>query len=237
MSSLFGSKQKSSSTTTTTPYSGDYTGWVNDVKNQLWNKNSSPVTAYTGNLSAGSNSNLNTSRDLYKNLATNKTLTGYANGDYLNPTSNPYLMSSYNLGADSIMKNFNKLNDATNSQFNNSLFNSSMRQNQINQNKTDTEDKLNDYTTNFMNTAYNTGVNNMTSANGVLQSAINGLNTSGTQQQATEQNSLDNNYKEWLRQQGVSDSNMNNILQLLALVKNPSTTTNATQSTGGLFNK
>lgn len=80
--------------------------------------------------------------------------------------------------------------------------------------------------------------NNAQTLNAVnQQAALAGQqNTMGNSQQALDQAAQDRTYKEWLRQQGVSDDKMNAMMQLLSLNKNPTQTTTGSSSSPGLLN-
>lgn len=238
MGSLFGSKQKQSSTTTTNPFSGQYKDWADQAGSYVMGNMGKTGTPYTGQLSAPINASLQGIFGSMGNYTNNQNLSDYASGKYLDPTTNPYVQAGYNAGVENLMKQFGQIDDRIKSVFNsNGLFNSSMRINTQNKNAADTKKAISDFTNNYYSDLYKQGVQDMLNANSTQNSNLNTALQAGITQQQLLQNEMDKQYSEWLRQQGVSDDSIANVLNYLSLVRNPSQTTNTTQKTSGLFNK
>ncbi|WP_434132197.1 Hint domain-containing protein [Sporomusa sphaeroides] len=225
-----GKKQKQ--TTTTTPYSGEYASWVNDVKNQLWQKNKTPAEAYSGQLSVGMSDTQKNAMSGFGNLLNTGALTDTINGKFLDPNSNPYLSQYYDQAASKVRSTLADNNDYVNSQFNQrGLYNSSARQEALQKQSDNAADTMADMATNIYGGAYTAERQNQMNAIGQKGGLLSNYFGMGTTEQNTNQAALDAQYKEWLRQQGVDENDMDRVMQLLGLVKNPSQTT--TSSDGG----
>ncbi len=225
-----GKKQKSS--TKTTPYSGEYASWVKDVKNQLWQKNNTPAPAYDGQLSAGMSDTQKGAMSGYEDLLKTGALTDTIAGKYLDPNSNPYLSQYYDQAASKVRSTLADNNDYVNSQFNQrGLYNGSARQEALQKQADNATDTMADMATNIYGGAYTAERQNQMNAIGQQGGLLGNYFNMGTTEQSTNQAALDAQYKEWLRQQGVDDADMDRVMQLLGLVKNPSQTT--TSSDGG----
>ncbi len=232
MGSLLGSK--STSTSKTTPYSGKYADQINDFYNNTLMKNlNTPATPYTGDLTAGLTDTQNNAMSRLSGLANTGALTSTINGDYLNPDSNPYLSQYYDQAADKVGKSLAANNDYVNSQFNQrGLYNSSARQETLQKQADNAADTLANVATNIYGSAYDQERQRQMDAISQQGGLYNTLFNQGTTEQQTDQAGLSNQYAEWLRQQGVDENDINNMMQYFGLVKNPSQTT--TQSSGGL---
>lgn len=236
MGGLFGSK--TTSTTKTTPYSGEYAKQINDFyKNTLTPKLNDPATPYTGQLSADMTDTQNNATSGLTGLIDSNSLTGTINGDYLNPDSNPYLSKYYDQAADKVSKSLGQANDNINSQFNTrGLYNSSARYDKLQEQANEAGDTLADVATGIYGGAYNQERSNQMSAINQQAGLYGSLFNQGTTAQQTEQSGLDAQYKEWLRQQGVDDSDIDRMMQYFGLVKNPEqATTSSTSGLGGVL--
>lgn len=232
MGGLFGSKQTSS--TNTTPYSGTYKKQMQDFYNNTLTKNlNNPATPYTGQLSAGMTDTQNNAMSGLAGLAGTSALTGTINGDYLNPDSNPYLTQYYDQAADKVRSSLADANDYINGQFNTrGLYNSSARQESLQKQADNAGDTLANLATNIYGGAYNQERQNQINAINQQAGLYDAMFNQGTQQQQTDQSALDAEYKEWLRQQGMDDADIDRMMQYFSLVKNPSQTTTQSSSPG-----
>lgn len=232
MGGLLGSK--STSSTKTTPYSGKYADQISDFYNNTLMKNlNTSATPYTGDLTAGLTDTQNNAMSGLSGLTNTGALTGTINGDYLNPDSNPYLSRYYDQAADKVGKSLAANNDYINSQFNQrGLYNSSARQEALQKQADNAADTLGNVATNIYGNAYTTERQNQMDAIGQQAGLYDTLFNQGTTEQQTDQAALSSQYAEWLRQQGVDENDINNMLQYFGLVKNPSQTT--TESSSGL---
>lgn len=226
-----GKKQKQ--TTKTTPYSGKYAGWVDEVKNQLWDANSTPAEGYTGQLTTGLSDTQQSAMSGLSSLIGTSALTDTIGGKYLDPETNPYLSQYYDQAESKIMKSLGTANDNVNSQFNTrGLYNSSARKESLQDQADQAGETLANVATNLYGNAYTTERANQMNAINQQGSLINSQFTQGTTEQGLNQTALDAQYKEWLRQQGVDDADMDNVMSLLSLVKNPTQTTTSSGGTG-----
>lgn len=224
--------KKSKSSSSVTPYTGEYASWVNDVKNQLWKKNNTPAEAYSGQLSAGMSDTQKGAMGGYADLLGTGALTDTINGKFLDPNSNPYLSQYYDQAASKVRSTLADNNDYVNSQFNQrGLYNSSARQEALQKQADNAADTMADMATNIYGGAYTAERQNQMSAIGQQAGMFGNYFGMGTTEQNTNQAALDAQYKEWLRQQGVDENDMDRVMQLLGLVKNPSQTTT---SSGGM---
>lgn len=236
MSSLFGSKSKQKSTSTVTPFTGQYADQANQVKDWVWNKQNKGATSYTGNLSAPINTALTNTTDTINSYLNNNVLNKFANGDYLSPTSNPYALATYDIGSNKLLDAFSKVNDTLGSNYNASgLYNSSMRTNAQQKAADSTKQQLGDYGTNFWNTQYQQSINDMLQAIQARSGLANNALSANQYTQSLNQSDLDRQYAEFKRQQDEQAQNLLNTLNYLNIVKNPTTTTNSTTKTPGLF--
>jgi hypothetical protein len=233
MSGLFGSKSKS--TTTTTPYSGNYSTQLDDFyNNYLKNNLDTSATPYTGDLTAGMTDTQNSAMSGLSSLLNTSALTGTINGDYLDPDTNPYLSQAYDEAESKVMKSLGTMNDNVNSQFNtNGLYNSSARMESLQKQADTAGDTLANIATNLYGNAYTQERQNQMNAINQESNLLGQQFNQGTTEQQTNQNADTNAYNEWLRQQNVDQNDINTMLQYFSLVKNPSQTTETTSS-GGL---
>ncbi|MEM5795993.1 MAG: Hint domain-containing protein [Bacillota bacterium] len=224
--------KKQKSTTQTTPYSGDYKNWVYDYKNQLWQRNNTPATAYSGQLNATTNATQNTATSNINNLTNTAALNDTISGKYVDPASNPYLRKYYDAAASNIDKSYGENYDAIDSKFGKSSFWGGSQHQKSMQNMANQEQQAkSDLATNIYGGAYNQERTNQMNAINQASNLYNNQYNIGQSQYDNEQNALANTYSEWIRQQGVDENDMNRIMQLLGLVKNPSSSTTA--SDGG----
>lgn len=236
MSSIFGGKSTQKQTTVTTPFSGQYATWADQVGSELMSKFGKTGQAYTGQLTANTNNNLSNVFSLANQYTNNQVLNDFASGKYLDPTTNPYAQAGYDAGTKSMMKQFGQIDDTIKGSFNsNGLYNSSMRQNSQQKNAETTKDAISSFGSKYWGDLYNQGISNMMQANTAQQQNLGTALYTGTTQQSLEQKGLDNQYKEFLRQQGVSDQSIANILNYLNIVKNPSQETTTQTKQHGLF--
>jgi hypothetical protein len=233
MSSLFGSKQTSSSSSSA--FNGDTQPFVNQTMNAISNYRATP---YTGTLSAGTNGNITNATNLFSKYANNGTLNDYASGKYIDPTTNKYSMSTYNAGLQDLMDKYNQLDDDIQSNYNkNGAYNSSMRLNSQSKNSADTKKSMADYSSDFFNNAYKTNVDTMLSAGQQQQTNANNLINAGNTEQTLSQGVLDRLYNEFIRQQDQTDNNYSNMINLVSAIKNPNASSTSTTKSGGLFGK
>lgn len=230
---LLGSKSKS--TTSTTPYSGSYADQLEDFYNNYLKQNlNTSATPYTGDLTAGMTGTQNNAMGGLGSLVNTSALTGTINGDYLDPSTNPYLSQTYDEAAQKVQKSLGQMNDNINSQFNNNgLYNSSARMESLQKQADNAGDTLASLATNIYGNAYNQERQNQMNAINQQSGLYGSLFGMGSTEQQTNQNADTNTYNEWLRQQGVDQNDIQNMLQYFGLVKNPSSTTTETSS-GGL---
>lgn len=232
MSSLFGSKN--TSTTSSNAWNKAWNSKAEDLYKQYSDKAASP-TAYTGTLNAGTNDLITGSQDYLKNMLNNTTLNNIANGQMLTVDSNPYMAATAKLATDALEKSMGTTYDNINSRFGGSsgLFNSSARRNMAMQAANDLGTQKETLLQNMYSKAYDTNLSNMMTALGLQKDLASTANNMGTSQQTTDQADLDRQYKEWLRQQGVTDDAMTAMSNILSLARANSSTTK--QKTAGLF--
>lgn len=236
MSSIFGSTSTQKQSTVTNPFSGQYATWANQVGSELMNRFGKTGPAYTGQLTANTNNNLSNVFNLANQYTNNQALNDFASGKYIDPTTNPYAQAGYEAGTKAMMEQFGQIDDTIKGSFNaRGLYNSSMRENTQQKNASATKDALSSFANNYWSGLYNQGVSNMLQANSAQQQNLGTALTTGTTQQSLEQKVLDDQYKEWLRQHGVSDQSINNILNYLNIVKNPVQETTTQTKQNGLF--
>ncbi len=224
--------KKQKSTTTSTPYSGDYKNWAYDVKNQLWQRNNTPAEPYTGQLSATPNTTQTSAISGMSNLTNTQALTDTIGGKFLDPSTNPYLQKTYDIAADNINKAYGQQADQYDSKFGTSSFWGGSQHQKAYQDMSDNKmDTLNDLNTQIYGGAYNQERQNQMNAINQASNLYSNQYNLGQSQYENEQAGLDRNYAEQLRQWGVDENDMDRVLQLLSLVKNPSST--STSSDGG----
>lgn len=233
MGGLFGSSSKT--TTSTTPYSGNYASQLDDFYNNYLKKDlDTSATPYTGQLSAGMSGTQQNAMSGLSSLLGSSALSDTISGKYLDPSTNPYLSQTYDEAENQVMKSLGTMNDNINSQFNNrGLYNSSAREESLQKQADNAGDTLATLATNIYGNAYNQERQNQMSAINQEGNLLGQQFNQGTTEQNTNQSALDSAYKEWLRQQGVDDQDVSNMLQYFSMVKNPSQTS-TTESGGGL---
>jgi hypothetical protein len=233
MSSIFGGS--TTSKTDSQAFNGQYEPFVNSVINRASNYQATP---YTGKLSADKNSAITDATKYLSTYANNGVMNDFASGKYLDPKSNPYAMDAYNTGVDKLMDAYSKLDSNIIGNYNKGgLMSSSMRLNAQDKNAASTKNSLADYTSTTMNNLYNTNLSNMMTAADKQQTSAKSLLDAGTTNQSVDQSALDKAYTEFVRQQGVSEDNIKNLISLVSAIKNPNASSTTTQKQSGLFGK
>lgn len=232
---LFGSSSKS--TTTTTPYSGEYASQLNDFYNLLKQRLNTPAQAYPGQLTTGMTSTQQSATSGLSALTNTPALTDTISGKYLSPDTNPYLDQYYNQAAQKVSESLGQAYDTINSQFaNRGLYDSSARREALQRQANQAADTLANIATNIYGNAYNQERANQLNAINQQAGLYGSLFGQGTTEQQTNQNALTAQYQEWLRQQGLDENDIDRMMQYFGLVKNPSqTTTTSSSGLGGLF--
>ena len=227
---------KSKSTTTTTPYTGKYADQLDSFYSDYLKKNlDTDAEAYSGDLTAGLTDTQKTAASYLSSLLGDSALTDTASGKYLDLSTNPYLEQTYNLAADKVMDKLGTAYDNVNSQFNQrGLYNSSARMDNLNTQTDNAATQLATLANDIYGTAYNNERTNQINAISSLADLNNSLYNYGTTEQTTNQNALTNAYNEWLRQQGVDENDIANMLTYFNMVKNPTTTTTTNSGLGDL---
>lgn len=224
--------KKKKTTSSTEPYSSEYKPWVYDIKDQVWTNLDTPAEAYTGDLTYGLTDEQKQAIQSASNNLNNDELNNMADGKYLDPESNPYLQKTYDIAAGNLKEQFGNMQDQINGQFSTKgVYNSNARRNALTDGAEQIQDKLTDFATQLYGNAYDKAATQQLQAIGTQSDLAKALMSAGSTEQQTEQAALDANYKEWLRQMGVDDANMQSAMQLLGLVKSPQQT--STQSDGG----
>jgi len=230
MSSLFGSTTKTSSSSTE-PYSGDYADQLSEFYDLLKSNLDTDASAYTGDLSAGLTDTQTTATSNLSNLINDSVISDTASGDYLDPSTNKYLEATYQAAADDVSKSLGTANDNVNSQFNTrGLYNSSARMESLQNQADSATDTLSDLANSIYSTAYTNERTNQLNAANTLADLNSTLYDEGTTEQTTNQTALDKQYTEYLRQLGVDDDDITDMLSYFSLVKNPTTSSSSTES-------
>lgn len=228
---LFGSKSKS--TTTTTPYSGQYADWINSMYGTLTdNLNNQNKNVYPGQLSIGMTDTQNRAINSISGLLNNPTLTDTMSGKYVDVSSNPYLQGYADQIKQNIAESWASMMDGINSAFaRNGIYDSSARTDQLNKAAKNLATVESNALNNLYGSAYNTERQNQLGAINQAGGLANTLFGAGTTEQGINQSGLDKQYAAWLTTQGLNQQDLGNLLTLLQMVKNPSSTT-TTESSG-----
>lgn len=227
-----GGKQSQTTTQTAEPFNGEYKPWVYPVKDYVFGKLQNGAEKYGGQLNYGATDNQKYAFNQFRQAADNPMLQDTLSGKYLNPESNPYIQKTYDLASQNVLKGLNKANDAVNSQFSHGLWNSSARRSTMQNQANQAGETLAGLANQIYSGNYNQERGYQLQAVGAQQQLLGNLLNAGTAEQAAGQSDLDRNYKEWLRQMGVDDSNLDRALNFLQVVKNPTTTQTTTQGGG-----
>lgn len=218
-----------SQTSTVQPYSGEYKQWVYPVKDKVFSNFQNPAPKYTGTLSYPATANQQYAFSQYRQAADSPLLTDTIAGNYLNPGTNPYLQQNFNLASQSLDRDLNKTYDTLNSQFNRSgLYDSSARYNALKRQTDKVAEQKTNLATQMFSDNYNQERGYQLQALGAQQQAIGNLLNAGNVEQQIGQSAYDRDYREWLRQMGVDDSNLDRAINFLQMVKSPQE--NQTQS-------
>jgi len=230
MSSLL----KSTSTSTTTPYTGEYADQLSELYSNYLKKNlDTSAEAYSGDLTAGLSDTQKQATSYLTGLLGDSALTDTASGKYLDVSTNPYLNQTYDLASDKVMNTLGKAYDNVNSNFNQrGLYNSSARMENLNTQTDNAATQLETLANDIYGTAYNNERTNQLNAVNSLAGLNNSLYGYGTTEQSTNQTALTNAYNEWLRQQGVDQNDISNMLTYFNMVKNPTTKTTTNSGLG-----
>ncbi|MDT8900850.1 hypothetical protein [Anaeroselena agilis] len=154
-------------------------------------------------------------------------------GKYLSPDTNPYLKQNYSLASQSLDKDLNKTYDALNSQFNrNGLYDSSARYNALKRQTDKIAEQKTNLATQMFTDNYNQERGYQLQALGAQQQALGNLLNAGNVEQQSGQNAYDRDYREWLRQMGVDDSNLDRAINFVMGVKSPVETQSQSKSMG-----
>lgn len=231
MSGLFGSKQKT--TSSSTPYSGEYKNQAADYYDRILQKINSNVTPYTGQINATTNQTQQNAMQGYNDLTNTQALTDTIGGKYLDPSTNPYLQKYYDQAAGNIDKAYGQQADAYDSKFGaNSFWGGSQHQKAYQDMADNKSDALNDLATNIYGGAYNQERSNQMNAINQAGNLYNSQYNIGQSQYGNEQDALGNTYNEWLRQQQQGENDLDRYAQYLSLVKNPSQTQTTSSKPG-----
>lgn len=230
MGGLFSSKK--TSTTTSEPFSGQQKQWYQDLQPYMYD-NMIKQQSYTGDAAAGLNQTQQTAIDRLSGYADNPTLSAYASGQYIDPTTNPYVQAQADVITQAGQDAWGEQGNQVNSLMNRSGFwSGSAHQDQL----AKTQDDINQTTQNSLaglySNAYNTGVNQMLQAQGAQQSAAQAALNAGNTQYQVEDTALTRKYEQWLKEQGMADQDIALYLEYLGLGKNPTETKKEKSSSG-----
>jgi len=227
----------STSSTTIEPFSGQRNDQFNQFIGQLQSNLQNPAQ-YTGNVTTPTNAATTQGISGLTNAANNQTLQDYANGKYLDPSTNPYMQQYANELKQNSQDQYGANAQAIDSRFSNRGFydgssHVSALTNAANQSNENYDNAL----TNLYNTNYQQNVGNMLSAQGQVQNANTALtnagNTSWNQSNTNNQNQL----QEWLTNQGVGQQDISNLINAFNVGKDPTATTTSSSNPGfgGIF--
>ncbi|MDR3563359.1 MAG: hypothetical protein P4N59_18260 [Negativicutes bacterium] len=218
---------------TTEPYSGEYQSWLYPVKDQIFGNLANGAQPYGGQLNYGLTGAQQSAINGFQQAADSPLLSDTISGKYLDPSTNPYIQGTYNDAAQNVLKGVDQMNDKINGQFGqNGLYNSSARRTALQSQANTAGQQLSSLANQIYGGNYSQERGYQLQALGAQQQMLGNLLNAGGVEQQTGQAGLNNNYQEWLRQMGVDDNNLNQAMNFLSLVKNPSSTqtTTATKS-------
>ena len=231
MGSLFGSKQRT--TSTTNPYSGKYSSQVDNAYQLISNKANNPTQSYTGQLNATTNDTQNNAVNNYNNLTNTQALNDTISGKYLDPSTNPYLQKTYDIAANNINKSYGEQTDQYDSKFgSNSFWGGSQHQKALQDLQGKETQALSDLNTQIYGNAYNQERTNQMNAINQAGNLYGQQYNVGQSQYNNSQDALDRQYSDYQYGNSLDNQNTNNLLQYLSLVKNPSQSETTTKTPG-----
>ena len=233
MGGLFGGK--TTQTSTTTPFSGAIADEFGNMFKTLSGRysNDASSSGYGGQLTAPENSTQQAAVSGLAANANNQTLADYANGKYLDPSTNPYTQQYANELTTNANNQFKTDAAGIDSRFNNrGFYDSSAHASTLDRASQDANANLDNSLTNFYNQQYQSGVGNMLNAQGQQQSANNALLNAGNGEYDIANNADNANYQNYLAQKGFTQQDINDLLNYFQVGRNPSTTTTQTSNDG-----
>jgi hypothetical protein len=222
-------KQKQS--TTSEPFGKEYKPYVYDAQRKVWGDVNKPATPYGGQLSTGVTGTQKSAIDNITSATNNQKLSDIAQGKYLDYTQNPTFMKSYQFGADKLNKQFGDRYDQVNTNFSRGIYNSNARKNAQYDAIDQSNDDLSQFTTGLIGQYEGQANNNMNNAISGQNQLNNTQLNAGNVEQDTMQQGLDKQYSEFMRQYGVDQQDLQNMMNVLGLMKSPQSQT--TTSDGG----
>lgn len=221
-------------TSTVDPFSGEYKSWVAPVKDKVFSAFQNPAAGYTGQLNYPTTGNQQYAFSGFRQAADNQMLQDTIAGKYLTPESNPYIQKTYDMAAQSTMKDLNKMYDNLNSQFaRGGVYNSSARYNALRGATDQAGEILGNMATKLYGDNYNQERGYQLQGLSAQQQLLGNLLNAGNVEQQIGQQGLDRDYREWLRQMGVNDSNLDRAINFLQTVKSPQETQTQTKTSIG----
>lgn len=221
---------KATQTSTVEPFSGEYKPWVYPVKDQVYGRLQNPSPSYPGQLSYPTTANQQYAFNQYRQAAESPVLKDTIAGKYLNPETNPYLQQTYDAAARNVRKDANKMFDNINAQFSRGgLYNSSARYNSLRQQADLANNQYANLGAQIFGGNYNQERGYQLQGLAAQQQMLGNVLNAGNVEQQIGQNSLDRDYRDWLRRMGVDDANLDRAINFMQTMKSPRETQTQTK--------
>lgn len=220
-------------TTTNEPFSGVTADRFNTLYSFLNNRLNN-VPQYSAPLSASLNQTQQGAINKLASYANNPTLSAYASGNYIDPTQNPYVQNMASQIKKDVAGSWGTMGDQINTAANKTGFMSgSGRFKSLADTQKDLSEAESGALANLYNSAYQQGVGNMFQAGQQQQGAAEAALQAGNTQYQAEDTAAQRAYQDFLRQQGYTQDQINNILNYFSIGKNPSQTSTTSDNGSG----
>jgi len=168
------------------------------------------------------------------NAANNPTLTAYANGQYLDPSTDPYYQKQLDILKENATDQFGQAAQGIDSRFaNRGFYDGSGHVSALENAANESNKNFDNAATTLGSNIYNTNVGTMLNAQGQLESGYNNLASAGNTQWNQDNTNTQQQLSAWLSQQGVDQQTITNWLNALSVGKTP-TTTSTTDGDSGI---
>lgn len=225
MDDLFG--KETTSTSTSEPFSGLQKQRYESLWPYLQNRLNNP-RRYTGPVAAPLNPTQQGAISRLSGLADSPFLRDTVGGRYLSPESNPYLQKNIDILGRKAKENFADAAGNINSLFNkNSFWSGSAHQDALSKTADQANENYNDSLASMLGGAYDRERDRQFQAQGAAQGAAQAMLGAGNTAYQIADNENVRRMEMWLKEQGMEDQDISNILQYLGMGRNPTQTTNS----------